>query len=200
MGDSGSVETYLCETRAGSYEEETMTALIISTNYGIEQDELASPLKALRDANIPVTFAAPTTDPAITLDGDRKVGTAIPVDTALDTVNPNDYGLLVLPGGALNADALRTIPTAVNIVKAFVDSGKTIAAICHSPWLLAEANVLHGKQLTSWASIATDLKNAGATWLDQELVTCKANGWTLISSRSPKDLGAFDPAVVAAAR
>ncbi|RUR03299.1 type 1 glutamine amidotransferase domain-containing protein [Labedella endophytica] len=172
-----------------------MSALVITTNYGIEQDELTVPVKALRDAGIDVTIAAVSTDDIRTLVGDEKPGESVTPDTTLDDVDPSAFDLLVVPGGTINADQLRLEATALNIARAFARDGKTIAAICHAPWLLVEADLTRGKTLTSFASIATDVRNSGATWVDEELVTDEADGWTLITSRSPEDLPAFTGAI-----
>jgi protease I len=102
------------------------------------------------------------------------------------------------PGGVASPDKLRLEPNAVALVRAFVDAGKPIAAICHGPWTLVEAGVVAGKNLTSWPSLRTDIRNAGGTWHDQEVYTCHQNGWTLVTSRKPDDLKAFDTALVEA--
>lgn len=177
-----------------------MSALIITSNYGIEQDELKAPLEALKGAGVPVTLAA-TEDRAIrTLVGDEHPGEEFQPDATTADVSMGDYSLLVIPGGTINADQLRTDDAAVDLVKEFAGAGRTIAAICHGPWLLAEAGVAAGKKATSYPSVSTDLHNAGATWTDVELQRCEAEGWTLLTSRSPEDLEAFVPAVVEAAR
>jgi protease I len=176
-----------------------MSALIITTNYGTEQDEILDPLTALKSAGVAVTVAAAESEPIQTLVGDKDPGQKLDPNTTIADVNPQDFDVLVIPGGTINADTLRTDDAAVALVKAFADAGKTVAAICHGPWLLAEADVAKGKTLTSYPSLATDLRNAGATWNDVELQECTANGWTLLTSRSPKDLEAFSGAVVKAA-
>lgn len=176
-----------------------MSALIISTNYGTEQDELIQPLQALKSAGVAVTIAAPKQEPIETLVSDKDPGQPVDPNALLSDVNPADFDVLVIPGGTINADTLRLDDDAVNLVKAFTAAGKTIAAICHGPWLLAEAEVTQGKTLTSYPSLATDLRNAGATWNDVELQKCGANDWTLLTSRRPKDLDAFSAAVVEAA-
>jgi protease I len=172
-----------------------MSALVITTNYGVEQDELTVPLAALRDAGIDVTVAAVSTDPIRTLVGDKDPGESVTPDTTIDAVDAGSFDLLVVPGGTINADNLRQESSAVDLARAFASSGKTIAAICHGPWLLVEAGLTEGKNLTSWASLQTDLRNAGATWSDHELVTDSEGGWTLITSRSPEDLPAFTNAI-----
>ncbi|WP_430868043.1 type 1 glutamine amidotransferase domain-containing protein [Demequina aurantiaca] len=177
-----------------------MSALIISTNYGTEQDELTSPLNALKSAGIAVSIASPSLDPIQTLVGDKDPGETLLPDVEMSSVDTEDFDVLVIPGGTINADNLRTDDTAVSLVKSFVAAGKTIAAICHAPWILTEAGAAAGKTLTSYPSLATDLKNAGATWNDVELQKCEELGWTLLTSRSPKDLDAFSAAVVDAAK
>ena len=177
-----------------------MSALIITTNYGIEQDELKQPLEALKAAGIPVTHAAVEVSPVQTLEGDKDPGETFEPDALLSDVNPDDHDVLVIPGGTINADTLRTNEAAVSLVQSFAKSGRTIAAICHGPWLLAEADVAGGKTMTSYPSLQTDLRNAGATWVDQEFKKCEAEGFTLLTSRNPGDLDAFSSAVVDAAR
>jgi protease I len=177
-----------------------MSALIISTNYGTEQDELTGPLQALKSAGVTVAVGAPSLDPIQTLVGDKDPGESIEPNIELSAVNASDFDVLVIPGGTINADSLRTDDTAVSLVTSFMKAGKTIAAICHAPWILTEAGAAEGKTLTSYPSLATDLKNAGATWNDVELQRCDALGWTLLTSRSPKDLDAFSAAVVEAAQ
>ncbi|GIG54133.1 type 1 glutamine amidotransferase domain-containing protein [Demequina activiva] len=177
-----------------------MSALIITTNYGIEQDELKQPLEALKAAGVPVTHAAVEVSPVQTLVGDKDPGETFEPDALLSDVDASEHDLLVIPGGTINADTLRTDDAAVALVKAFASSGRTIAAICHGPWLLAEADVARGKTATSYPSLETDLRNAGATWVDEELRTCEMEGYTLLTSRTPDDLDAFSAAVVDAAR
>lgn len=175
-----------------------MSALVITTNYGVEQDELTEPVKALREAGIDVTIAAVSTDPIETLVGDKDPGESVTPDTTIDAVDPASFDLLVVPGGTINADQLRLESDAVEIARDFARGGKTIAAICHGPWLLVEAGLVDGRSLTSWASLQTDLRNAGATWTDEELVADSDGDWTLITSRSPEDLPAFTNAITTA--
>ena len=117
------------------------------------------------------------------------------MDRALDQARPEDYDLLVLPGGQINPDTLRTNEAAVRFVRNFIDSGKPVAAICHGPWVLVEADAVKGRRMTSYHSIRTDVKNAGAEWTDQEVVI----DGNLITSRSPDDLPAFIETVAEAA-
>jgi len=177
-----------------------MRALVITTNYGTEQDELLSPAKALKDAGAEVTVAATEDAPIKTLVSDQDPGETLTPDAAIGAVSHRDFDLLVIPGGTINADSLRLNEPAQELVKAFAADGKTIAAICHGPWLLVETGLVSGKQLTSYASVATDIRNAGGLWHDRELVTCDHNGWTLITSRSPQDLPAFNAALTALAQ
>jgi protease I len=114
-------------------------------------------------------------------------GEKVSVDKTLDEAKPDEYDALVLPGGVANPDALRTDKKAVAFVRAFFDARKPVAAICHGPWTLVEADVVRGRTLTSWPSLKTDIKNAGGTWVDKEVVVDQG----LVSSRKPQDLEAF---------
>lgn len=165
--------------------------LAIVTNYGVEQDELVVPLDHLRGWGAQVDVAAVTTDTVETLVGDKEPGRSLRPDLALDEVDPAGYDLLLVPGGTLNADTLRTQESARRIVRAFRDAGRPVAAICHGPWVLVDAEAVAGKRLTSYASLQTDLRNAGGDWTDQPVVTDDSGGWTLITSRNPGDLEPF---------
>ncbi|PFG41577.1 protease I [Isoptericola jiangsuensis] len=172
------------------------TVLAIVTDYGVEQDELVVPLEHLRERGAVVTVASTSTDPVQTLVGDKDPGRTVPVDVVLDDVDPAGFDLLLVPGGTLNADSLRLEQAASRIVRAFTGSGRPVAAICHGPWALVEAGVVAGKSLTSYASLQTDVRNAGAAaWRDEEVVVDDAEGWRLITSRDPGDLDAFLGAV-----
>ena len=114
------------------------------------------------------------------------------VDAVVSSADPDEYGSLVLPGGVINGDFVRADADAVAFVRAFFDAGKPVAAICHAPWVLVEADVLRGRRTTSWPSLQTDLRNAGATWLDEEVVV----DGNLVTSRKPDDLDAFSAAIV----
>lgn len=175
-----------------------MSALVITSNYGVEQNELKQPLNALKEAGIPVTLAATEVAPIQSLVSDKEPGEEFEPDALLSDVEESDFDVLVIPGGTINADNLRLDHAAVALVQAFAGNGRTVAAICHGPWLIAEADVARGKTMTSYPSLQTDLKNAGATWVDKELMECGANDWTLITSRTPDDLDAFSAAVVKA--
>jgi protease I len=119
-------------------------------------------------------------------------------DKSADSVSSSDYDGLVLPGGVANPDFLRTNDAAVAFVKSFFDAGKPVAVICHGPWTLIEADVVRGRTMTSWPSVATDLRNAGANWVDDEVVECSRGPNTLVSSRKPDDLPAFCSTLVGA--
>lgn len=172
--------------------------LAVMTNYGVEQDEIVVPVEHLREAGAEVTVAASELAPIRTLTGDKEPGRTTDADQALDDVDPAGYDLLLVPGGTINADTLRRQDAALSLTKAFIASGRPIAAICHGPWLLVEADAVGGKRLTSYPSLQTDVRNAGGTWVDQEVVRDDAEGWTLITSRNPGDLPAFCDAIDAA--
>ena len=159
-------------------------------NEGIEQVELTEPRKALEEAGATVDLIAPEAGEAQAFNHLDK-GDTFPVDQAVADADPSSYDALVLPGGVANPDALRTDATAMNFVRAFMTSGKPVAAICHAPWSLVEADLVKGRTLTSWPSLQTDLRNAGADWVDEEVVVCTGGPNTLISSRKPDDLPAF---------
>jgi protease I len=158
---------------------------IVATD-GFEQSELIEPQRALKNAGATVHVVSPKSG---MIRGWSKAdwGEEVEVDVALSRARPEDYDGLVLPGGQINPDKLRLEPAAVQFVRAFVDAGKPVGAICHGPWLLVEADVARGRTLTSYASIKTDLKNAGANWVDREVVVDQG----LVTSRNPGDLDAF---------
>lgn len=164
--------------------------LMLATN-GFEQSELFEPRQALLDAGAQVTLASLTSDPIIGEKGGEK-GESITPDMVIDQVETDAYEALVLPGGVANPDKLRMNRRAVEIVRAFVDADKPVAAICHAPWLLIEADVVDGKRATSWPSLRTDLANAGASVLDEPVVV----DGKLITSRKPADIPAFNRAII----
>lgn len=164
--------------------------LILSTN-GFEQSELEKPLHDLRDKGATVHVATPDGNDITGWD-DKNWGNNVAADLKLDEVDVANYDALVLPGGQINPDILRANPDAVALIKSFADHGKTIAAICHAPWLLIEAGVIEGRKATSYGSISTDMKNAGAHWEDSEVVVDQG----IITSRSPEDLDAFIAKIV----
>jgi protease I len=159
--------------------------LIIATN-GFEQSELEVPRDKLTEAGAKVTIASP--DGKEIMGWDKKDwGRPAKVDMAIKDAKESDYNALVIPGGVMNPDKLRTDQDVMKLVKAFLSSGKPVAAVCHGPWLLVEADALDGRKATSWPSLRTDMENAGADWVDQQVVV--DNG--IITSRKPDDLDAF---------
>lgn len=163
---------------------------ILATD-GFEQAELTKPKKALEEAGAETEIVSPKSG-EIKGWNVKDWGDTVKVDRTLDQARAEDYTALVLPGGVINPDHLRMEPKAVQFVEDFVSAGKTVAAICHGPWTLVEAGVVKGKTVTSWPSLKTDLKNAGANWVDQEVVT----DGQFIFSRKPDDLPAFNTALV----
>lgn len=161
---------------------------------GVEQPELTEPWAAVEDAGGTPVLISEEHGTITALIGDWDRGDDFPVDLTLDEADPADYDALVLPGGTLNSDKIRTNPKAIAFVKAFFDAGKPVASICHGPWILIEADAVTGRRLTSTKRISTDLKNAGANWVDEEVVV----DGNLVTSRSPRDLPAFNAALLAA--
>jgi protease I len=163
---------------------------ILATD-GFEQVELTEPRKALDAAGAETRIVSPK---------DSKVrgwkftdwGDELPVDVKLDEARPENFDALLLPGGVINPDALRIQPKAVAFVKTFFDGGKPVAAICHGPWTIIETGAARGRRMTSWPSLKSDLKNAGADWVDQETVIDDG----LVTSRKPDDIPAFNQEVV----
>ena len=165
--------------------------LMIATN-GFEQDELFKPREAMLDAGVDLTLASLSRDPIQGEKGGEK-GESITPDALVSEVRADDFDALVIPGGVANPDKMRTDPNAVKLVRDFLFAKKPVAAICHGPWLLAEAEALDGRTVTSWPSIRTDLRNAGATVVDQEVVV----DGNLITSRKPDDIPAFNRELLA---
>ncbi len=154
---------------------------------GFEQVELTEPRKALDEAGARTEIVSPAQGQ---VKGWKHTewGDTFPVDVPLDQADANAYDALVLPGGVINPDKLRTLPAAVQFVKSFHQQGKPIAAICHGPWMLVEADIVRGREVTSYHSIRTDVRNAGGRWVDREVVTDQG----LVTSRKPDDLPAFN--------
>ena len=169
----------------------TKNIAFLTASEGIERVELIEPWSAVTGAGHTATLLSPETGEVQTFDHLDRAETH-PVDKAVKDASVEDYDALVLPGGVANPDALRLDEDAVAFVKAFVASGKPVAAICHAPWTLVEADVLRGKRVTSWPSLRTDLRNAGAEWTDEEVVV----DGNLITSRNPDDLPAFNKALL----
>ena len=156
---------------------------------GVEQVELTGPWKAVQDAG--GTPRLVSTEPGeVQAFHHLDKGDTFPVDATVH--DSEQYDALVLPGGVANPDFLRTEPDAVKFVKRFFDEGQPVAAICHAPWTLVEAGVLDGRRLTSWPSLQTDIRNAGAEWVDEEVVVDLTGSAPLVTSRKPDDLDAFN--------
>src|SRR5690606_14911264 len=158
----------------------------ILTAEGFEQSELLEPRRALDEAGAETLVVSPAQGQVQGWKHYDK-GESVRVDVSLSEADPDDFDALMLPGGVANPDQLRMLPEAIAFVRAFVESGKPIAAICHGPWTRIEADAVRGRQLTSRPSIRTDLVNAGARWVDQEVVTDRG----LVTSRNPADIPAF---------
>ncbi|SEF53676.1 protease I [Thermomonospora echinospora] len=166
---------------------------------GTEQVELTEPWRAVEDAGGRPLLVSTQSGRVQAFNHLDKADT-FAVDTTVEVSGADEFDALVLPGGVANPDYLRTQPSAVAFIKAFFTAGKPVAAICHAPWTLIEADVVRGRTLTSWPSLRTDLHNAGAHWVDQEVVVCHDGPNTLVSSRKPDDLKAFCQATVEALR
>jgi protease I len=158
---------------------------------GFEQVELTEPKKALEQAGAQTHIISPNSDKVQGWNHFDK-GDNFRVDVPLESANPDDYDALLLPGGVANPDQLRVQEKAVRFVKSFFEAAKPVAAICHGPWTLIEADVVRDRTVTSWPSLQTDLKNAGANWVDQEVVVDQG----LVTSRNPKDIPAFNRKIV----
>jgi protease I len=158
----------------------------IITENGFEEIELTNPKKALEEAGVTVHIVSPQKDKVKAWDHDHWSG-ELPVDVQVADANVEDYDMLIIPGGVINPDKMRTEVDAISFVQQFLEAGKPVAAICHGPQLLIETGMISGRKMTSYHSIKTDLINAGAIWEDKEVVV--DNG--LVTSRSPKDLEAF---------
>jgi protease I len=157
---------------------------------GVEQVELTEPWKAVEQAGGTPRLIS-TKSGHIQGRNHLEKGDTFPVDATLDDVSVDEFDGLSLPGGVANPDFLRTDATAVAFVRGFFEAGKPVTAICHAPWTLVEADVVRGRTLTSWPSLRTDLRNAGATWVDEEVKICTAGPNTLVTSRKPDDLKAY---------
>ena len=158
---------------------------------GFEQLELTEPVKAFKEAGARVTVISPKIGAIQGMHHDKR-GETTAVDLPLSNAKPEDFDGLLLPGGVANPDALRVIPKAVEFVRAVFQADKPIAAICHGPWMLIEAQAVDGRRVTSWPSLRTDLENAGATWVDEPVV----KDATLVTSRKPDDIPRFVVAAI----
>ena len=165
--------------------------ILVMATHGFEQAELMMPEAELLSRGATVEVAS--------LDGEAirgwnedHWGEEVQADLAVGDARVEDYDALVLPGGQINPDVMRTKPEVVSLVRSFVEGGRVVAAICHAPWILIEAEAVRGRRMTSFPSIRTDLRNAGAEWVDEEAVV----DGRMVTSRSPKDLRAFVEAIV----
>ena len=165
---------------------------ILLAPQGTEEPEFSKPRDALLAAGATVTVIGLETGTAQTVNNDLEPGASFTVDRAIEDVEADEFDGLVIPGGCVGADKLRASDDVVDFVREFFLQAKPVGVICHAPWLLVEADVLEGRTLTSFPSVRTDVENAGATWIDEEVVTDKG----LVSSRSPKDLPAFCAKIV----
>jgi protease I len=167
-----------------------MRVAVVATD-GVEQVELDRPWQTLEEAGAQPELVSLEEGTITAYDHIDKGGTR-KVDATVGEADPDDYAALVLPGGVINGDFIRADADAVAFVRSFFDAGKPVAAICHAPWVLAEADVVRGRRMTSWPSLQTDLRNAGAQWVDEEVVV----DGNLTTSRKPDDLDAFGAAIV----
>jgi len=163
----------------------------LTANEGVEQIELTEPMRAVREAGAEVEVLAPESGEVQAFNHLDK-GDAFEVDRVVGEADPGEYDGLVLPGGVANPDQLRTKPEALEFVRAIFVAGKPVGVICHGPWTLIDAGVVEGRTLTSWPSLETDLRNAGANWVDEEVHVDSG----LVSSRKPDDLEAFTAKIV----
>ena len=158
---------------------------------GFEQSELEGPMHALEEAGAHVSIVSPQRDCIQGMKHADK-GDQFDVDIPLENAREEDFDALMLPGGLMNPDTLRSTPAAVDFVRSFAAAGKPIGAICHAPWILIEAGLVQGRRLTSWPAIQSDIKNAGGNWLDEEVVV--DNG--VVTSRKPDDIPAFSAKLI----
>jgi protease I len=173
---------------------ENMRVAFLVANEGIEQVELTEPWKAVEQAGANPILVAPESGTAQAMHHMDKADT-FQVDQTTAEAQSGDFHAVVLPGGVANPDQLRLNEAAVNFVRQMFDSGKPVAAICHGPWTLIEADVVCDRTLTSWPSLRTDITNAGGQWVDQEVAVCRAGPNVLVTSRKPDDLEAFCRAI-----
>jgi len=179
-------------SNAADTDTTTKLRVAILVAEGFEQVEMTKPREALERAGARTVLISPEKGQVLAFNRHDK-GDRFPVDVALDDADADDYDALLLPGGALNPDTLRTLPNAVEFVRSFFDDAKPVAAICHAPWTLIEADVVEGRRLTSWPSLRTDLENAGAEWVDEKVVRDE----NLVTSRKPDDIPDFNREMIA---
>ncbi|UTT67556.1 type 1 glutamine amidotransferase [Janibacter sp. CX7] len=172
-------------------EQATRSIAVLVAQEGIEQVELTGPWKALVEGGWDPVLIAPDAGEVQAFEHLDRADT-FPVDRTVADVTVGGFAGLLLPGGVANPDALRTDTAAVDLVREFVEGGRPVAAICHAIWMLVEADVVRGRTVTSWPSLQTDVRNAGGTWVDQEVVT----DGSLVTSRKPDDLPGFNAVVL----
>jgi protease I len=165
--------------------------IAILATHGFEQSELEVPQRRLTEAGATVEVVSPETGQIRGWDM-KDWGHSVKVDRPLEAANAGDYDAIVLPGGQINPDLLRVNEKALKFIRGFYDAGKIVAAVCHAPWLLIETGIIRGRRATSYHSIKTDVKNAGAKWEDSEVVVDEG----IITSRNPKDLEAFSAKII----
>jgi protease I len=184
-------EVYEVEVEEANMSNLTNKRVAILATNGFEQSELTGPRDALKQAGLKVDIVS-LAPGAIRGWQKKDWGDTVDVDVTIDEAKVENYCALVLPGGQINPDILRTDERAVRFVRQFFDAKKPIGAICHGPWMLVEADVVRGRTVTSWPSVKTDLKNAGAKWVDQEVVVDQG----LVTSRKPDDIPAFSSKLI----
>ncbi|WP_128801495.1 MULTISPECIES: type 1 glutamine amidotransferase domain-containing protein [unclassified Streptomyces] len=172
-----------------------MRIAFLTAPEGVEQVELTEPWRAVQDAGHEPVLVSTKSGEIQAFDHLDKADT-FPVDEVVGEASASSFGGLVLPGGVANPDFLRMDDKAVSFVREFFDGGRPVAAICHAPWTLVEADVVRGRVLTSWPSLRTDIKNAGGTWVDEQVKICDHGSNKLVTSRKPDDLKAFCDALV----
>jgi protease I len=180
--------TVAAQDKAGTLNGKRIAILVA---HGFEYSDLVEPKLALEGAGATTKIVSPESNEVKSWK-DKNWGLSIPVNVPLDAARPDQFDALLLPGGVMNPDTLRMNPMAVKFVKDMAESGKPIAAICHGPWTLVEANLVHGKKMTSWPSLKTDIRNAGGVWTDEEVVIDR----NLVTSRKPDDIPAFNRAMI----
>jgi protease I len=172
-----------------------MRIAFLTAPEGVEQVELTEPWQALTSTGETPQLIS-TSPGSVQAFNHLDRADTFPVDGTAGEVSQSEFDALVLPGGVANPDALRTDEKAVAFARSFFEAGKPVAVICHGPWTLIEADVVRGRTLTSWPSLRTDLRNAGATWVDERVVVCREGPNTLVSSRKPADLKSFGEAML----
>lgn len=180
-----------------SQTETSMKVAFLTYNDGVEQVELTEPWKALNAAGIATVLIAPSAGKVRGRFNDMDLGEEFDVDVVLDQASAGEYDALVLPGGAVGPDMLRTFPVAIDLIKRFLEKDKVVAAICHGAVPLVEADVLSDRTLTSVRNIRTDILNAGGNWIDEEIVVDNSARGTIVTSRGPHDLPVFSSTLIA---